>query len=125
MQKEVAKISNGLNVCQCYGEKRDKGGAAPDSICIVLSGGKSRSTTLPRKGGGGVWGWIVQFPVLPPHTHLFSDLSVNFITSFFPQLFQFGILCKYVLIHVLARYVLKTESHGKDGIANIPVCAST
>lgn len=48
MQKEVAKISNGLNVCQCCGERGESGGATPDDICIVLSGGKNRNITLPR-----------------------------------------------------------------------------
>lgn len=85
MQKEVAKISNGLNVCQCCGERRDKGGAAPDRIRIVLSGGKSRSTTLPRKGGGGVWGWIVQFSVLPTHTPFFQTCLLISSHRFFPS----------------------------------------
>lgn len=37
MKKEVAKISNGLNVCLCCGERGDNGGATPDPYaCVVL-----------------------------------------------------------------------------------------
>ena len=48
--KEVAKISNGLNVCLCCGERGNSGGATPDHIWIVLSGGRSRNITARGEG---------------------------------------------------------------------------
>lgn len=60
--KEVAKISNGLNVRLCCGERGNSGGATPDHIWIVLSGGRSRNITA--RGEGEVWG--VNVTVFPP-----------------------------------------------------------
>lgn len=73
-----------------------EGGAAPDRICMVLSGGKSRNTTLPRreKGGGVSRGGQYSF-LHPPYfsqtcllisSHCFLPSSSN-LESFVNMLY--------------------------------------
>lgn len=78
MQKEVAKISNGLNVCLCCEERGGHGGATSDHTCIALSGGISRNIMLPRRRGG-FGGMVVTVFFL---FFFFSDLCANLIILF-------------------------------------------
>lgn len=108
MQREVAKISNGLNVLLVLWRRRRREGTT-DHTCVVLAEGRSRNITLPkrRRGVGLASGY--QFSSL-----LFSDLSANLIALFSPQLFQSGILGKYTIIfHALAHCLKKLDNTKK------------
>lgn len=90
MRREVAKISNGLNVLLVLWRRRRREGTTPDHTCIVLSEGISHG---PRGGvGGGGLASGYQFSSL-----WFSDLSANLIALFSPQLFQSATLGKYAI----------------------------